>query len=245
MDITITGAATKLGTSVHRVTRAIKRLSIATSLATGERGRPPHVLDDAGFARLLGDLGVTPSSSKHSREELFVLAAFNMNPFGFYSRRALATAAGVSPTTASLIVNQLIVRGLVNEVPRLRRYAGRVVDAKVLEANRDSAAWRDVLPDVLATRLASPRATREPKIVPRRFWHIFWNADPAQLTVLEHADLIASRMLLSKDPLAVSWVLTHLPASSIEKAASLRQVGAQERRWLLNVAAARRETVSM
>jgi len=243
MDITIADTAGRLGTSVHRVTRAVERLGIPTSPASIERGRPPRVIDDTGFARLLDDLGSTPSVSSLPREELFILAAFNMNPFGFNSRRAVANVANVSPTTATVIVDQLIDGGLVGEVSRLRRYAGRVVDATVLEANRDSPKWNDALADVLATRLPSPRGTKEPKIVPRRFWHIFWNASPAQLPIDKHADFIASRMLLSKDPLAISWVASHLPASSIEKVASLRQVNQRESRWLLNMAEARRESV--
>jgi hypothetical protein len=47
-------------------------------------------------------------------------------------------------------------------------------------------------------------------------------------------------MLLSEDPLAISWATAHLPAASIEKTASLRQIDDYERNWLRNLARARR-----
>ncbi|MHB8318909.1 MAG: hypothetical protein ACYDEP_06740 [Acidimicrobiales bacterium] len=244
MEITIAEAAVRLGTSINRVTRAIERLEVPTSQTTARRGRPPRVLSELGFERLLDDLGATPRASSRPREELFVLAAFNMNPFGFHSRRAVANVANVSTTTASLVVDRLIEEGLVRVVPRLRHLAGRVVDATVLEADRESAKWRRVLDEVLATRLPSPPAIKDTKIVPRRFWHVLSNAAPAQLPIENHADFIASQMLLSDDVFAVSWALTHLPVSSIEKTASLGAVDRDMRRWLLNVARARLESMS-
>jgi hypothetical protein len=111
----------------------------------------------------------------------------------------------------------------------------------ILEANQINKKWSEILDDVLATYLPAPRTTTKAKIVPRRFWHLFWNAQPAQLPIIEHADFIASRMLLSKDPLAASWAITYLPASSIERTASLRQVNDRDRRWLRGLAQAMRE----
>jgi hypothetical protein len=240
MDITIREAADRLGTSIPRVRRAINRLGITTTSTPHGEGRPPRSLDETSFRRLRDELGAIPSKSSRRREDLLVLAAINMNPFGYRSRRAVAHAAGISPTTASLIVDRLIKEGLVRAVPRLLRYGGRVVDGIVFEANRGDKEWDEILGDVLATHLPTPRAMTEPKFVPRRFWHLFWNALPAQLPVIGNADFIASRMLLSNDPLAVSWATTHLPASAIEKTASLRQVNVRDRIWLTNVAQARR-----
>jgi len=240
MDITIASAAERLGTSVPRVTRAIERLEIPTSKAIVERGRPPRALTEEGFRRLRDELGVTPQGSSRRREVWLVLAAFTMNPFGFRSRRAVADAARISPTTASLIVDELIDEGVVRAVPRLLRHGGRVLEGAILELDPESKQRDEILAGVLATRLPAPRAVSEPKIVPRRFWHLFWNASPAQLPLREYADFIASRMLLSEDPLAISWAAAHLPASSIEKTASLRQVNDYERNWLRNLARARR-----
>lgn len=125
-------------------------------------------------------------------------------------------------------------------VPTMLRNSGRAVNGVVLEANRNEKKWSEILGDVLATYLPIPRTTTEPKIVPRRFWHLFWNALPAQLPINKHADFIASRMLLSKDPSAVSWATTHLPAASIEKTATLREVNDRDRKWLNGVVNARR-----
>jgi hypothetical protein len=47
-------------------------------------------------------------------------------------------------------------------------------------------------------------------------------------------------MLLSKDPLAVSWAVTHLPAASIEQVSSLRQASSNEKKWLQEIARAMR-----
>ncbi|MBW4079428.1 MAG: MarR family transcriptional regulator [Acidobacteria bacterium] len=243
MDITIGDAAERLGTSIPRVRRAIDRLGIVTRSMATRDGRPPRVLDEEGFQRLRDELGSMPAHALRGREELKVLAAFNMNPFGFRSRRAVAITAGISPTTASAIVDRLLEQGLVVAVPALLRNSGRVIRGMILEANRTNTTWSEILDDVLATHLPVPRMTSTAKIVPRRFWHLFWNAQPAQLPIIEHADFIASRMLLSKDPLAVSWAMTHLPASSIEKTASLRQVNDSDRQWLLGLSRARREAL--
>jgi DNA-binding Lrp family transcriptional regulator len=102
-----------------------------------------------------------------------VLAAFNMNPFGFRSRRAVAATAGISPTTASAIVDRLVEQGLVVAVPALLRNNGRVTHGRIFEANRINKALSEILDDVLATRLPAPRTTAKAKIVPRRFWHLF------------------------------------------------------------------------
>ena len=243
MDITIAEVAERLGTSIPRVRRAIERLGIATTSKPNGEGRPPRTLNQRGFERLRDELGSVPINRSRSREDLKVLAAFNLNSFGFRSRRAVAASAAVSPTTASAIVDRLIDEGLVVAVPGLVRNAGRVVNGITLEANRHDKKWREILSDVRLTFLPVPPTTAEAKIVPRRFWHLFWNASPAQLPMGEHADFIASRMLLSKDPLAVSWAATHLPVSSIERAASLREVGDRDREWLRGLARARRESV--
>lgn len=243
MDITIAQAAERLGTSIPRIRRAIERLGIVTTSTPRGNGRPPRTLNEAGFQRLRDELGSVPPHGSRSREDLKVLAAFNMNPFGFRSRRAVAATAGISPTTASAVVDRLIEEGLVLAVPGLLRNGGRVVNGVILEANRNDKKWSEILGDVLATYLPIPQTTTKAKIVPRRFWHLFWNASPAQLPIREHADFIASRMLLSKDPLAVSWATTHLPASSIERTASLRQVNDRDRQWLRGLAQAQRESV--
>ncbi|MHB1088816.1 MAG: hypothetical protein ACYC19_08660 [Acidimicrobiales bacterium] len=243
MDITITEAAQMLGTSVPRIRRAIGRLGIVTTSPASGDGRPPRMLGEEGLRQLRDELGSVPAHAVRGREDLKVLAAFNMNPFGFRSRRAVAATAGISPTTASTVVDRLIEEGLVVAIPELLRNGGRVVRGMILKANRNDEKWSEVLGDVLATQLPIPRTITKAEIVPRRFWHLFWNAQPTQLHIVDHADFIAARMLLSKDPFAVSWATTHLPPVSIERTASLRHVNDRDRQWLRGLARARRESV--
>lgn len=240
MDITVTDAAMRLSTTIPRVRRAIARLGIVTSPTSNGPGRPRQYLDEKDFLRLRDDLGSAPARGPWSREDMRVLAAFLMNPFGFRSRRAVAATAGISPTTASAIVDRLINDGLIVEVRAPVRSNGRVTTGTILAINETDERWGDLLGDVLVTQLPRPRVTPEATIVPRRFWHLFWNAHPSRLPIDEHADFIASRMLLSRDPFAVSWAATHLPPSSIEKTSSLRQVDRSDGNWLRAIARARR-----
>ena len=240
MDITIPAAAKSLNTTENRIARAIQRLGITPSIERGRvRGRPGHVLNAEEFLQLSDELGTTPRDSNFSREELFVLAAFNINPFGFDSMRSVARVAGVSPTTASEIVGDLKNKGLIKRVSGNTRMSGRVTDVTRFEANRDTSPWREAQDQISATRPPAPVLASEPKMVPRKFWHVFWNANPSTLRVAVHADYIASRMLLSLDPLAIAWASVHLPVSSIQQTAELRGVNEHDRGWLRNIAKSR------
>jgi hypothetical protein len=236
MDISIATAAARLGTSVHRVTRAIERLGIPTSPATTERGRPPRVLDEHGFTRLLDDLGATPLVDGYTREEMFVLAALNLDSCGFRSVREVAMASVISPTTATHVLPRLIDRGLVVTASQKELLNGRVVTVTAYHANREHPEWEALSGRIEATRLPIGKPTPPAKIVPRRFWHLFWNASPQRLPLSEHADFVASRMLLSDDSRAREWAATNLPASSIARAATVRHATDEDREWLLGLA---------
>ena len=240
MDITISEAAERLGTTPNRVTRAIGRLGIRTSGPRTEgRGRPAQVIDERGLQLLRDTLGVTPFASGMNREEMFVLAAFNMNPLGYDSLRSVARMAGVSPTATSSIVEKLITRGFVATRQGHTSLSGRVVDATIYEANRRGPSWLNLRREISATRPPSSTLAHKPKLVPRKFWHIFWNANPATLRIDVNADYIASRMLLSLDPLAAAWASVHLPVASIQKAATLRGVSERDQTWLRSIAKVR------
>jgi transposase len=240
MDRTITTVAQELGTSVHRVSRAVERLGIKLSEPKNPgRGRPVRVIEERDVEFLRADLGVTPWFSGFAREELFVLAALDADKRGFESIRSLAEAAGISPTTAGRVVRRLEDRGLVSRRQGFARMNGRVKDATLFTANHSEATWRDVESLLAATRPPSPAPGLKPSIVPRRFWHLFWNAKPAALRVNTNADFIAARLLLSNDQRAVAWAATHLPATSIEKTADVRGVSNTDREWIRELAAAR------
>ena len=96
MDITIAEAAERLGTSIPRDRRAIECLGIATTSKPNGEGCLPRTLNQREFERLRDELGSVPINRSRSREDLKVLAAFNLNSFGFRSRRAVAASAAVS-----------------------------------------------------------------------------------------------------------------------------------------------------
>jgi len=239
MDITISEAAESLGTTVPRVTRAIENLRIAPRrAATARQHRRAQVLNSEQLTRLQERLGAAPVNGEFSREEMFILSALNLSPFGFRSARAAASAASVSATTAAKALPVLVASGLVTESTKPVLDSGRVTRGTVYEANRTSDGWHTAFDDIRSTYLPESRKSTEPKLVPRRFWHLFWNATPSKLPISEHADFIASRMLLSQNPQAVAWAALHLPASSIANTAKLRHVSARDRSWLKNLARA-------
>jgi hypothetical protein len=99
------------------------------------------------------------------------------------------------------------------------------------------AQWRTIASTVATTVL--PRAARmaRPDRLPRRFWHLFWNADPAALDLDADADYLATRMVLSDDLQAMAWACAHLPASALRHAARSRAADAATRSMLDNVLA--------
>ncbi|HUX03771.1 MAG TPA: hypothetical protein VMV53_02535 [Acidimicrobiales bacterium] len=235
MDATLAAVADSLGTTVHRVTRAVERMDIRLS-GSAKRGGPGRTLTEGDVERLRSALGSAPRTRAFTREELFLLAALAAEPRGFASIRALARSAGVSPTTAAAGVERLARRHLVMQKAGLTRMSGRVVDATLIVANHSSAAWSRHAGEISATTPPISGAGREPIVIPRRFWHLFWNASPATIRVDEHPDYIAARLLRSGDRQAELWAVGHLPAASIEKAAHLRGVGPEEGRRIRNLA---------
>ena len=237
MDTTLATLAKELGTTPHRVTRAVDRLGIRLVGPVGQgRGRPAKVLHERDVERLRDELGVAPISKEFSREDLFVLAALDRATNGFASMRELSHSAGISPTGASAAVERLEAKGLLSRRPGLTRMNGRVVDAILITIAREGAVWQRTRPLVSVTRPPIPGPGPTPKIVPRRFWHLFWNANPATLSLADHPDYIAARLLLSGDPRAEEWVSAHLPASAIAKASTLRGLRDDERTRLRNLA---------
>lgn len=242
MDITIAATADTLGTTVHRVSRAINRLGIRlTEPKSLGHGRPARVIDEQDIERLRAKLGVTPRTSEHSREEMFVLAALAADTRGFESVRSLARAAGVSPTTAATAARRLEMQGLIIRRRGLARMSGRVVEANLLEANRDDPGWQRLEPLIAATLPPVAATGPEPTIVPRRFWHLFWNVSPATLRVDMNADFIAARLLLSNDQRAVAWAVANLPATAIEKTSTLRGLSEHTKEWLQGLGRSKRK----
>ena len=220
-----------MGTSLPRLSRAIRDLGIVPAQQGKERR-----LNESQFAALRKRLGFAPPIGGQTREELFVLAALNLHPLGMRSIRAVARSASVSPTTASHAVAHLLSKGLVTARTE-RVIEGAAIDATVLRVARDSTAWIEIAPAVRTVVLPSRHQQRiPPKAIPQRLWHHFWNAEPAKVHLPADSDYVASRLLRSDDPQALSWAASNLDAISIGKVAQLRGLDDKRRSMIRHLA---------
>lgn len=237
MEVTIAEAAEKLQTTVPRVTRALARARIEPAIRL-HNNRSIRVLSPEQVRALESELGIAPDVEGYSREDMFVLAAFNLSPYGFRSLYAASLAAVISATTAEKVVTRLIERGLIARVPQKELLNRKVIAVDTFQINRRSDEWRRLSEYIASTQLPASRRVASAKIIPRRFWHLFWNANPLQLPISEYANYIATRMLLSDEPQAVAWAATNLPPSSISYTATMRNASEEDRKWLNNLALA-------
>jgi hypothetical protein len=99
--------------------------------------------------------------------------------------------------------------------------------------------WFRIAPVVATTVLPERKDRAEPpKRLPRRLWHLFWNADPATLDLQADADYIATRLVLSDDLQGLAWACAHMPADALRAAARNRGADARTRALVDNVLAA-------
>jgi hypothetical protein len=175
------------------------------------------------------------------RSDLAVAGALARRPFGVHSARAVARAAGVSPTTAARALHSLHRDGVV-----IRRVddvaAGHVRRVSVWTIDWCSSAWRAIAPDVRRLR-AAEQATADPgataagttaaaavdgagrrpqRRVPGRLAHLFWNADLAGVDPRTHGSYVASRILRADDCQALGWLARTLHPDAIRAAAAGR-----------------------
>jgi excisionase family DNA binding protein len=238
MDTVLTTGqvAAELGTTRSRVHRAV-----AAGLVRPARTPGGHLRFNADDVRLLERrLGFAPRVAGLRREEVLVFAALLRHPLGLRSARAVARAAGISPTTASRALRRL---GRAALVRRSRRRA-------VLGAGTDVDVWGVNVRDRRLGRLGPVLAgvvfpgppmggDGDDRRLPVWLRHLFWNADTRRLDVERDAAYIAGRVLGSEDAQAHAWAAATLPADAFLRAASIR--GVQPRRAALarNLAAAR------
>jgi excisionase family DNA binding protein len=217
--------ARRLGTSVARVLRAARR-GEAPAVRRGNR----LLFGAAAVERLRRRWGAVPPIPGLSREDVLVLAVLGRRPLGLRSSRAVARAAGVSPTTAGRALHRLAERGYVG------RETARVTEGEVRDVPVWSVRWTDqvwlrvaatvgqvVLPDAHEPkrRPSAPPGRRRP---PARLAHLLWNEDLGSLDVERHAALLADRILRSDDPEAHAWMMDRLPASAILEATRTRNL---------------------
>ena len=110
---------------------------------------------------------------------MLVLVALGRRPFGLRSARAVARAAGVSPTTAGRSLRRLVEQGYVAQ-ETVRVAEGEVRDVTVWTVRWDGAAWLRIAETIGDAVL--PASTAEPPRqtgdgLPRRLAHLFWNED--------------------------------------------------------------------
>jgi hypothetical protein len=221
--LTSGAVARRLGTSVPRVLRAARRGEVA-AIRRGNR-----FLFDAGAVDLLRRRwGAVPSIPGLSREDVLVLAALGRRPLGLRSARAVARAAGVSPTAAARALRRLVERGYVTR-ETARVIEGEVRDVPVWSVRWTGPAWLGVAAAVgKATLPVEPEARRRRtaprRRVPSRLAHLLWNEDLAAVDVERDATLLADRVLRSEDPEAHVWMMQRLPASAILRATRTRNL---------------------
>ena len=211
--LTTSEAARELGTSVPRILRAARGGQVA-SVRRGTR----TLLTAQSVEELRRRWGWTPPHEELTREELLVLAALSRRPRGVRSARRVARYAGASPTTASATLRRLADRGFV-ERSTVTEVAGAVRDVQVWLIRWDAQPWQRVAGEVGRVTLpTSPDGRDRDARVPSRLAHVFWNTDVRELTVDDHAVLIAGRILRSADPEALAWMTRNVPPDAIADA---------------------------
>ena len=210
--------ARQLSTTVPRVLRAVR----AGGIATVRRGNR-FLYDEAAVRQLRQRLGIAPAIAGLTREDVLVLAALGRRPLGLGSARAVARAAGVSPTTAGRSLNRLVERGYVAR-ETVRVAEGEVRDLRVWVVRWTEPPWLRVASTVGQAVLPAEPARQAQGGLPRRLAHLFWNEDLPTLDVDRHATLVADRILRSEDPEAHAWMLQRLPPKAILQATGTRNL---------------------
>lgn len=223
----------ELGVSAPTIHRLATQLGLGASRSRGAHRR----FNAEDVQRMTDEIGAVPSRPAGlSREHTLALAALARHPRGVSSARVIARVAGISPSTASRALAQLVHQRLALREPR------RVIDPAPRDidlwfANISHEDWPGIAPVLGRVRLPRrlrPRATR----LPRTLWYLFWNGDPRRLDPIADAGYIASRLLLSNDPGAFAWAADNLPPEALAGVAKLRGASERQRAMATNLAAA-------
>jgi hypothetical protein len=232
---TLSGArvARELGTSVPRISRAIRRLGIDARQPNGRLALTP-----AQAERLRRALGVAPEVEGLTRSETVVLAALRSAPFGLVSARAVSRRSGLSPTASSRALKSLLAKELVlqsNEVIA----AGRAREVQIWRANPRHPRWRRI--DPLLDRVELPRTSKPPTgRVPAHLRHLFWNTAESQLDASRAGPYVARRLLRTMDLQGLAWGAKALEPSDWRRGARGRGLDPRARRLARNLAEAPR-----
>lgn len=217
--VSVMEAARLLGVPPRRVLAAVRaKRAPATK---DSRGR--WLLPAKTVATLTERWGAVPRRCDGlDREAMLVLAALTRGPRGLSSTRAVAVAAGVSPTTASRRLAALAGRGLVEARDEGRILRGAAVRTPVWRVRWRAPGWDARLPPLSEVVLPARDAPPPARSLPEHVWHLVWNADPRDIVLPEDAALVAGRVLDAADPEAEAWAARALPPEAWEVAATAR-----------------------
>ena len=225
--------AERLGVSTTTIRSTVTRLGMQVTVTPG--GHRRFALAD--IDQICRSVGATPHVDGLTPEETRILAALARHPFGLRSARAAARASGVSPTTAGRSLSSLRVKGLAyRDYPVTAENRARRVGVWHLRLGNK---WYEIAATVIRTVPPAGGDPSEAQRIPLRFWHLFWNQNPGALTVSEHGEFIAVRMLRSTDIAAAGWALHHLPTAALQAAKRNRGIDARTAAMTDNVIAAR------
>lgn len=227
--VSATDLARELGTSVPRVTRAVKRLGIDAKLPSGR-----FAIAEGDAERLRAELGKAPKAPGLTRPEVMALAALRSAPFGLVSARAVARRSGLSPTAAARALDGLLGKDLVCRSHEVIA-AGRAQLARIWHANVTSERWPELDP-VLGE--VAPPARRQPdsRRVPARLNHLFWNTAESQLDIDRAGAYIARRLLRTMDLQGLAWGAQALAPEDWRQAAGARGLDPKVRQLARNLA---------
>ncbi len=168
-----------------------------------------------------------------------VLVALSCAPLGLSSIRAVARAAGVSPTSASHALGALARRGWVSSEGRTVPGA-RAHYVTLWRIDFGHPEWPSMRGRIAAARPfvqgVTPLAPSTHDVLPRRFAYLFWNAPVRELRVSKHGDYIAHRALMAEDPGLLAWAAAALAPQAWEAAARVRGTDAEHRSLAANLA---------
>lgn len=222
--------ARDLGTNAPRLLRAVRRLGLLPS-----RTSAGHLQITGEDAQLLADeLGVIVRIAGLRRSQVLTLAALARAPLGLRSARAVARAAGLSPTAASRALRELVEIGLVER--RQETVAeGQARTVECFYANLHPR-WPELVRSLAGVHLHEVDRP-SPSRVPARLAHVFWNAPVPQIDPAVHGAYVARRVLRDGDTQALAWAADVLTAADWREAARARGLDPRRRALADNLAA--------
>ena len=213
--------------------RTVRARLAARGIAAAGRGNAQPVPAEVA-TEVVRELGRAHAVGGLSRVQVLVAYAVMCTPGGVEGAAQVAAKTGLSYNTCRAALDRLAALGLTTTTPRTVIRGGKTTRVPFTELS--DAAWADhaLMAELDTVRLPwRPPAARQTR-VPRRFHHLFWNADPGQLDVSEHGAFIALRLLEAGDLDAATWALANVPAPQLRRVLEIRGVNKRIRSFIAN-----------